>query len=307
VLGTQGLSVGSRLFDVIDTNSKRTDTHPRFRDTSRWVARLILVSIAGSWLYLYLDSVYQRRRAEAFFADLRSLDFATAGFPEVRDMVIRNGGRAYQRKLLPRAPDPDYPRVDNHGNVTFPRNSWTTCTPRDCWFRLQIMTQLPRIPLVGRKAIFLYTALPYIGIRSWVVAAQFEIRDGKLYTSGAGVREYRMERVGYNAYRQLSPLGYGVNTRRDAASDEYALPPACWPGKNQDYRVYVSHGYVKLPGDALAACVVQSAGMPMKHAFDVHLSCLNNPFRNCRFDELAPSAWADYSAKDPTGTRDPHR
>jgi hypothetical protein len=278
-------------YDVIETYSKRTDTHPRFRATLRWVARLILVSIAGSWLYLYLDSAYQRRRAEAFFADLRSLDFATAGFPVVRDIMIRNGGTAMQRKLLPRAPDPDNPRVDDHGNMTFPRRPQTTCTPRDCWFLLQIMTQLPRIPLIDRKARFFYTTLPYIGVRSWVVGAQFEVRDGKLYMSSTGVWEYRMERVDYNDYRQLVPLGYGVETRRDAASFEYG------PCSSQDYQVWVSHG----------VCVVQSAGVPVKRAFDVHLGCLNNPFRNCRFDELAPSAWADYSAKYGTGTRDPHK
>jgi hypothetical protein len=266
------------------------------------VGRLILVSIAGSWLFLYLDSVYQRRRAEALFADLRSLDFATGGFPEVRDIMIRNGGTAMQRKLLPRAPDPDYPRVDDHGNVTFSRSSQTTCTPRDCWFLLQIMTQLPRIPLLGRKATFFYTTLPYIGIRSWAVGAQFEVRDGTLYMGSTGVWEYKMQRVDYNAYRQLIPLGYGVVTRRDAASFEYG------PCSSQDYQVWVDHGVFKFPANRLETCVVQSAGVPVKRAFDVHLSCLNNPFRDCRFDELAPSAWADYSAKDSaTGSRDPYK
>jgi hypothetical protein len=171
---------------------------------------------------------------------------------------------------------------------------------------LQIMTRLPRIPLQGRKAIFLYTTLPYIGIRSWVLGAQFEVRDGKLYMSSTGVWEYRMERVDYNAYRQLIPLGYGVGTRRDAARSEYSSPDACWPGRNLDYRVSVSHGF-KLPAYALDTCVVQSATAPMKRAFDVHLGCLNNPFRNCRFDELAPSAWADCSAKDGAAdSRDPY-
>ena len=51
----------------------------------------MLIAIVGSWLYLYIDSVYQRRRAESLFADLRSLDFSTAGFAEVRDIMIRNG------------------------------------------------------------------------------------------------------------------------------------------------------------------------------------------------------------------------
>jgi hypothetical protein len=61
------------------------------------------------------------------------------------------------------------------------------------------------------------------------------------------------------------------------------------------------------PANMLGACVLQSAGTPMKRAFDVHLRCLNGLFRSCRFDELAPSAWADYSANDGTGTRDPHK
>src|ERR1700733_14933987 len=93
VLGTQGLSVGSRLFEVTDIHSKRTDTRRRFRATLRWVARLVLISIVGSWLFLYIDSVYQRRRAETLFADLRSLDFSAAGFAEVWDLILCNGGR----------------------------------------------------------------------------------------------------------------------------------------------------------------------------------------------------------------------
>ena len=91
--------MGSRLLVVIDTPSQRTNARRRLRVTVRWVARLVLAGVVGSWLFLYLDSVYQRRRAESLFADLKSLDFATAGFPEVRDVVIRHGGKAYQRKL----------------------------------------------------------------------------------------------------------------------------------------------------------------------------------------------------------------
>ena len=264
--------MGSRLSEVIDTHSKRTDARRRFRAISRWMARLVLISLVGSWLFLYIDSVYQRRRAESLFADLRSLDFSTAGFAEVRDIMIRDGARP-----------------------------GATCNPRNCTFRLQIMTRLPRIPLLDRTASFFYTTLPYIGVRSWVVYAQFDVRNGKLDRSHTGVGEYRMESPDYTGYRHLAPLGYEVATRRDAASFEYG------PCSSQDYQVWVSHGVFKFPQKALATCVVQSATAPMKRAFDVHLSCLNNPFRNCRFDELAPSAWADYAAKDGTGTRDPHK
>jgi len=283
---------------VTDIHSKRTDTRRRFQATLRWVARLVLTSIVGSWLFLYIDSVYQRRRAESLFADLRSLDLSTAGFAEVRDIMVRYGWHGIQLESLTRFPD--YlgdPTIDAHGNVTFP---WRprTCTPRDCTFLLQIMTRLPRIPLLDRKARFFYTTLPYIGVRSWVVSALFDVRNGKLDSSHTGVGEYRMEHVDYDAYRQLVPRGYEVVTRRDAASFEYG------PCSSQDYQVWVSHGF-KFPEKALATCVVQSARVPVKRAFDVHLRCLDGLFRSCRFDELAPSAWADYSAKD--GTSDPHK
>lgn len=293
--------MGSRLLEVTDIHSKGTDPRRRFRATLRWVARLVLISIVGSWLFLYIDSVYQRRRAESLFAELRSLDFATAGFAEVRDITVRYGGHGTQPELLPRFPDFGDPMVDDHGNVTFPwrPRPWPMCTPRDCTFRLWIMTRLPRIPLLDRTATFFYTTLPYLGVRSWVVYAQLEVRSGKLDRSATGVGEYRMERFD-NGHRHLVPRGYEVATRRDASSFEYG------PCSGQDYQVYVSHGGVKFPAKTLATCVVQSARVSVKRAFDVHFRCLNSLFRSCRFDKLAPSAWADYSAKVGTGTGDPH-
>ena len=264
--------MGARLSGVTDIHLKGTDTRRRFRVALRWAARLVLISIVGGWLLLYIDSVHQRRRAESLFADLRSLDFSTAGFAEVQDIMIRNGARP-----------------------------GSACSRQNCTFLLQIMTQLPRIPLLDRKARFFYTALPYIGVRSWVAYARFEVRNGKLDRSQTGVGEYRMESPDYTGYRHLAPLGYAVETRRDATSFEYG------PCSSHDYQVYVSHGVFKFPGNTLATCVVQSARLSVKRAFDVHLRCLNSLLRSCRFDELAPSAWADYSANDGTGTRDPHK
>ena len=151
---------------MIDNRANRVNAPRRFRSTLRWVARLLLISIAGSWLFLYVDSVYQRRRAASLFADLKSLDFASAGFPEVRDIMLRNGGAAIQQDLPPRLPDFGDPMVDMRGNVTFER-PMPTCTPPDCTFQLWIMTRLPRIRLLDRRAEFFYTILPYIGVRSW--------------------------------------------------------------------------------------------------------------------------------------------
>ena len=305
---------------MTDIHSKRADTRRRFQATLRWVARLVLISIAGSWLFLYIDSVYQRRRGESLFADLRSLDFSTAGFAEVRDIMIRNGGTAIQRDLvqrlhdspgtpLPPSPVPQFrPNApvnwlppDPHRNLVFNRPG-PTCTPQNCTFLLQTMTWLaryapgPGIALSGKERL-LYTALPYIGVRSWGVGAIFRIRNGKLDTSQTVVAEYRMERLDPSGYRYLVPLGYDVGTRSDAASFELECR-----NFSQDDRVYVSHW--RSLENMLTTCVLQSARVPVKRAFDVHLRCFNNLFRRCSFDELAPSAWADYSAKDGTDTRD---
>jgi hypothetical protein len=168
---------------VTDVHSKGTDTRRRFRAALRWLAGVILVSIVGSWLFLYIDSVYQRRRAESLFADLRSLDFATAGFPEVRDIVIRNGGHV-----------------------------GSTCNPQNCTFSLQIMTLLPRImtrqtriQLLDRHPEFFYRTLSYIGVRSWNLRAIFEIRNGKLEGSFTGVFEIRMESLDSSGNRYFVP------------------------------------------------------------------------------------------------------
>lgn len=256
---------------MIDNHPQKINPRRRFRIIMRWIARLVLVSFVTSWLFLYIDSVYQLRRAEALFADLKSLDFATAGFPEVRDILTRYGGEGIQHR--------------------------SRCTPQECTFQLWIMTPLPRIPLLDRKAKFFYTTLPYIGVRSWVLVAWFEVRNGMLDTSYTSVAEYRTERR--DSRWEIVPFGYEVGTRRDAAS----LDPRC---NNQDYRVFIDHGPFKFPENVLYTCVSQSAGIPTKRAFDVNLSCLNGLFRSCRFDELAPSAWVDYSTMTgAVGARNP--
>ncbi|MGA2101504.1 MAG: hypothetical protein ABSG34_10400 [Candidatus Sulfotelmatobacter sp.] len=109
-----------------------------------------------------------------------------------------------------------------------------------------------------------------------------------------------MGRQDSRQYKDMVPYGYEVETWRDSAD----LFPPC---PKEDYRVFIDRGFNKVPKDELHACVLQSSAMPAKRVFDVNLHCLNGLFRSCRFDELAPSAWADYSARDGTGTRDPHK
>jgi hypothetical protein len=130
---------------VIDNHLQRIDARRRFHVTVRSVTRLVLVLTACSWLFLYLDSVHQRRRAEAFVADLKSLDFATAGFTDVRDLVIRNGGMSNRPASLSRLPDFPAPSMpDLHGNIRF-YNPWPTCTRQDCTFIVLINTRLARL------------------------------------------------------------------------------------------------------------------------------------------------------------------
>jgi hypothetical protein len=302
VLGTQGSSVGSKLVPVINNHSQRIDTRRRFHVSVRSVTRLVLVFVACSWLFLYLDSVHQRRRAESLVADLKSLDFATAGFPEIRDLVIRNGGIAVHRDSLPTLPDFGNPLPDPRGNFAFNRPG-PVCNRQNCNFQLFITSRLARLPfpIQERTENFLYSTLPYIGVRTWGLGAIFEVRKGKLERSEISVSDFRIDRLALGYPRRLIPVGYEVETLlRDSPRFDLC--------RNQDYRVFLDHGHpVKTPQNMLHTCVLQTARTPTKRAFDINLRCLNGIFRGCTFDELAPSAWADYSAKDGTETRDSYK
>jgi hypothetical protein len=284
---------------VIDNHSQKTDFRRRFPVAAHWVTRLAIALIACSWLFLYLDSVHQRRRAEAFVANLKSLDSATAGFTDVRDLVIRNGGYANPAPSSLARPDFPTPSMpDLHGNISF-YNPWPPCTRQDCTFIVWINTRLARLPfpLKERTIEFLYSALPYIGVRSWVLGAIFEVRNGKLERSQMGVWELRTDRLESGYPRRLIPLGYEVDT---------LLPdsPKIDLCRHQDHRVFLDNGH-QMPQNVLRTCVLQTAGTPIKRALDINLRCLNGIFRGCRFDELAPLAWAEYSAKgDGRGTNE---
>lgn len=99
----------------------------------------------------------------------------------------------------------------------------------------------------------------------------------------------------------MVPYGYEVETLSDSADNLF-------PCLGENYRVFIDHGFKKFPKNELHSCVLQSDAVRAKRVFDVNLHCLNRLYRSCRFDELAPSAWEDYSAKDGgTGAADPHK
>jgi hypothetical protein len=225
----------------------------------RLVARLVLVFIACSWLFLYLDSVHQRRRAEAFVADLKSLDFATAGFTDVRDLVLRNGGMPNRPASLSRVPDFSAPSMpDLHGNSSFD-NPWPTCTRQDCTFIVLINTRLARLPfpLQERTIEFLYSALPYIGVRTWVLSALFEVRSGKLERSETSVAEFGIDRLESGYPLRLIPLGCEVETVLSES--------ACRRGHHQG--VFLSHGH---PVKFLQKCFTLASCRPRGHPRNAH-------------------------------------
>jgi hypothetical protein len=253
-------------------------------------------------LFLYFVSVHRRREAELLVADLKSFNFATAGFREVRDVAIRNGGVPFQRDFLSQlhgfgTPLPLMP--DLHGNVSFSRPV-SFCTVQDCTFKLWITAPLARLPLRERTAAFLYATLPYVGIRPWVLFAMFDVRNGTLKRSMTAVEEIRIDKL--HSYQRMVPFGYEVTTTA------YGLEHSdCNKYGEQDYDIFLDQGHpVKTPQNVLHACITQTADAAKKRVFDIDLHCLNGIFRGCQFDELAPSAWADYSEKNGgTGNRNP--
>jgi hypothetical protein len=59
----------------------------RVRVTALFVSAAFLGALAFGWLWLYLDSLLARRRAEHLIADLKAFPFSTAGFAEVRGLA----------------------------------------------------------------------------------------------------------------------------------------------------------------------------------------------------------------------------
>lgn len=164
---------------------------------------------SSSWLWLYFDSVHQRRKAESLIADLKLFPFASAGFLEVQELASRHGGAAVQQLPPLQLPQPGVPFLDSQGKISIPRISGgPTCTVQDCTFEIWIKTRLARLPLERRAAELLYTALPYLGIRSWILCSRFEVRRGKLEESSTTVVEVRHGTLG--SYEGLVPFGYEV-------------------------------------------------------------------------------------------------
>jgi hypothetical protein len=236
----------------------------RFRGGLRRPISAFLVVLSCTWLALYVDSVYQRRKAERFLTDLKSFPFASAGFVEVRDLATRNGGFGLQE---------------------LPQRIPFSCTIRDCTFEVWIRHPLLQLSLRAPAWEMLYSTLPYFGIRPWVVYSRLEVKDGKLLWSITQIGQLRRGRL--NSYKGLLPINYEVRTDREQSIDGGAAgytvgPPSAITGPFEE--LWIAH-------------VPQVPDAPVSRAFDADLHCFTSILHGCTgFRELAPSAWADNQA-----------
>jgi hypothetical protein len=223
-----------------------------------------LIVFVCTWLGVYVDSVYQRHRAEQFVSDLRSFPFASAGFAEVRELSIRNGGVGLQE---------------------LPQKFPLTCTIRDCIFEVWIRHPLLQLSVKPPAWEMLYSTLPYFGIRPWVVYSRLEVKGGKLSRSVTQIGQLRRGRL--KSYEGLLPIEYEVWTDRSQTLDlggaGYVVgPPSAITGPFEE--LWIAH-------------VPQVPNAPVSRAFDVDLHCFTSILHGCTgFKELAPSAWADNQA-----------
>jgi len=260
--------------------------------TAVLLASLTLVGVlALGWLWLYLDSLHERQRAEHLIADLRSFPFATAGFLEVRELANRYGGTAVQsfpvlQFLPPGLPLPKFPGTTESQERVPLVGTRSTCTPRDCIFDIWIRPRLFNLPLNYETSWFLYSGLARLGLRPWVVGGRFEVKDGKLWESRTGVGQFRHARIG--SYEGFVLLGYQITSMSTAKALDSQRP---------EYAVGVPH-VTGTVSDDLSTWIVQVPNAPINRAFDIRLHCLTAVSHACRgFADLAPSAWGDYQAE----------
>ena len=242
--------------------SLRMPAWRRVRRSVLSVSLALFGVLALGWLLLYLDSLHERQRAEHLIADLKSFPFANARFLEVRELANRYGGSSAQV------------------------GTETTCTPQNCIFDIRIRPRPFNQSLDDQTLWFRYTALGSVGLRPWVVFARFEVRDGALWESRAGVGQFRPAMIG--AYKGLVPLDYQVvYMSRQNASDSH----------HPEYAVGVPH-FTGTVSDDLWTWIAQAPNAPVNRAFDVRLQCLTTLSHACRgFADIAPSAWSDYQAE----------
>lgn len=272
------------IHPVTDDRSQLSQRSQRFRSRVRLVAFVLFIASSFGWAALYSESVYQRRKAESLISDLRKFPFASTNFTDVRALVDRHEGSAVVQFPRLRPPVPGVPSRDSQGRLIISQiQAGPTCTVQQCTFEVSIKNWLAdtfSLPL-GRSREPLLSALGGLGIRPWWVYASFEVADGKLQASRTSVTELRRDRL--RQYKELLPSGYNVTS----------YDPSKWWNSDRKFTVGFPH-VTGGPLEVLSAEFVQTTDAPIQRAFDIHMSCLTAVTGCDSFDELVPSAWADY-------------
>ncbi len=263
----------------------------------------LLVILSFIWLLLYLDSVHQRRKAEQLLSDLKSFPFATAGFVEARDFAIRHGATLVPQfpniRFLPpgtpRAPLP--PQIYPDIPLSYVSEAaGPICTYRNCTIE-GLITPFGLTSLIGVPDSLCGSILARIGLRLWRVGTTFEVKDGKLRSSGAGVMQIMRSR---SLPLGSSPVLTFSAIRSSLAFGTYLF----WPS---GYSVACGksgfvHAFTNCTGTSdqvmdvwLVQPLLEPSEVPIGRAFNINLRCLTVVSRDCRgLAEIAPSAWSDY-------------
>jgi len=171
-------------------------TRSQFRRIVRFTLLVFFGLCVFTWFCLYLNSIYERRRAEHLITDLKSFPFSTAGFLEVRDFVNRHGGVPILQFPNPKLSPPGLSQIDEQGHVQMPAvEQYPTCTVQDCRFEITMKPRVWQIWMIlknDRTPSWFRSALVYSGIRPWVVGTSLEIKDGLLLESSTEACQVRM-------------------------------------------------------------------------------------------------------------------
>jgi hypothetical protein len=248
---------------------------------------LVFTVFVLAWLWFYLDSLHERRRAEHLISGVKSFPVSTAAFPEVRDFVTRYGGTSVQQFQPLNPSTPGLP-VEGHAEIP-PLRTGPTCTAQDCAFEISVRPLLYRLWLAGGFGS-VSSGLAHLGLRPWAVLVTLKVKDDRLWEIYTSVAQ--CTRVEFGSTENLLPLGYAVMCDSKANAVAKGRP-------THEYDVGLMNNVTGLAGRLLAAHLAQPTPPPVQRAFDIHLGCFTRIMHECDgFSEIAPSAWADYQLQE---------
>jgi hypothetical protein len=258
-------------------------TPARIRGVVRSACVLVFTVFALAWLWLYLDSLHERRQAQHLISNVKSILVSAAEFAEVHDFVTRYGGTSVQR-FQPLNPSTPGLRVEGHSEIP-PLRTGPTCTAQDCTFEISVRPLLHRLWLAGRFGP-VSSGLAHLGLRPWAVLVALKVKDDRLWEIDTSVA--LCTRVEFSLTENLLPLGYAVMCDSMANAVAKGRP-------THECDVGLMNNVTGLAGRLFTAHLVQPTPPPVQRAFDIHLGCFTEIMHGCDgFSEIAPSAWADY-------------